>query len=222
MLLVACGGSSETKPDRVLAPCSAPHPVRTGQATHYDADGTGKCSFEASDDLLVAAMNSTDYERAAWCGACLIVTGPDDEIIVRVVDKCPGCKPGDLDLSHEAFAMLAPLSAGRIPITWLSVPCEVAGPIAYRFKARSNAYWTGIQLRNHRYPIASLEARDPAGNYRGITRADYNYFVTTKGLGPGPYTFRVTDTRGHILEDTGVVLGDAVARTGAAQFPFCP
>jgi hypothetical protein len=33
---------------------------------------------------------------------------------------------------------------------------------------------------------------------------------------------RVTDARGHVLEDTAVALGDNVTRSGAAQLPSCP
>jgi expansin (peptidoglycan-binding protein) len=171
---------------------------------------------------MVAAMNHTDYTGAAWCGACVLVTGPSGDVTVRIVDSCPGCKVGDLDLSKEAFAKIAPLSAGRVKITWEPTPCDVAGPISYHFKDGSNAYWTAIQIRNHRYGIATLEAGDAAGTYTPINRVDYNYFVSTKGLGPGPYTLRVTDTRANVLEDVNIALGDSVSRDGAEQFPMCP
>lgn len=206
----------------------SPEPCRndvgpfTGEGTYYDADGSGNCSFEASGDLMVAAMNAADYNHAAWCGSCVAVTGPMGEVTVRVVDQCPGCAAGDLDLSREAFAKIAALSAGRVPISWRPVPCDVSGPIAYHFKDGSNAFWTAIQIRNHRYAISSLEALDAAGAYTKIDRADYNYFVATKGLGPGPYTLRITDTRANVVEDTSIALGDSVSRQGAAQFPLCP
>jgi hypothetical protein len=32
----------------------------------------------------------------------------------------------------------------------------------------------------------------------------------------------VTDTRGHMLDDTGIELGDNVTRSGSSQFPSCP
>lgn len=171
---------------------------------------------------MVAAINAADYATASWCGACLEVTGPSGKVIVRVVDKCPGCAHGDLDLSSEAFAKLSPLSAGRIPITWREVACDVQGPISYQFKDGSNAFWTAIQIRNHRYPIARVEAMSSGGAFEPIARVDYNYFVDTSGLGPGPYTLRVTDTRGHAIEDASIALGDDVARAGASQFPVCP
>ncbi len=49
-----------------------------------------------------------------------------------------------------------------------------------------------------------------------------NHFVAEGGLGVGPYALRVTDTRGHVVEDTGIAVGDDVTRTGAGQFPVCP
>lgn len=204
--------------------CTAAPAPESGSGTYYAADGTGACGFDASPgDLMVAAMNADDYDHAAWCGACLEVDGPaGSHVTVRVVDLCPGCSHGDLDLSEQAFAALSPLSAGRIAITWHEVACDVSGPVDYHFKDGSNAYWTAIQLRNHRYPIATLQAEDGAGTWTEISRVDYNYFVDTSGLGPGPYTLRVTDARGQGLEDQGITLGASVDRAGAAQFASCP
>src|SRR5436190_1219322 len=97
-LVVGCGRSDDggSPPP---AECSAPVEA-AGEGTYYDADGTGNCSFDASpNDLMVAAMNDADYHTAAWCGACVAVTGPAGTVTVRVVDRCPGCASGDLDLS---------------------------------------------------------------------------------------------------------------------------
>jgi len=190
----------------------------TGVATYYDATGIGSCSLEP--ERRVAALSAADYDHAAWCGACLAVAGPLGEVVVRVVDQCPGCKHGDLDLSREAFAAIAPLSGGRTKVTWRIVACPVTGPVTYQIKRGSNAFWTAIQLRNHRTPIARLEARDAQGAYRAIARGDDNYFVA-RGLGPGPYALRVRDIHGRVLDDA-IAAGDGVARPGAAQFPDCP
>jgi expansin (peptidoglycan-binding protein) len=202
--------------------CTAARAPLSGEATYYAADGSGNCSFAASSDHLVAAINAPDYMMASWCGACVAVTGPMGEVTVRIVDKCPGCAHGDLDLSEEAFARISPLSAGRVAITWREVACDVTGPIKYQWKNGSNAFYAAIQLRNHRYPIAKLEAQNAGGTYDAIARVEYNYFVDTTGLGAGPFALRVTDTRGHVLEDTAIALGDDVERSGAAQFPVCP
>jgi expansin (peptidoglycan-binding protein) len=221
LVIAACGGGDDDAAV-VGGSCDAARPEASGDGTYYAATGAGNCSFDASpDDLMVAALNAPDYDDAAWCGACVEVTGPSGTVTVRIVDQCPECQSGDLDLSREAFERIAPLSAGRVAITWHEVACDVAGPIEYRFKDGSSQYWTAIQIRNHRYPIATVEAQiDDA--WQDIPRVDYNYFVDDDGLGPGPYTLRVTDTRGHIVEDTGIAVGDAVTRTGAAQLPVCP
>ena len=222
--LAACGACSshEAPPDAVIG-CTGDPISEIGEGTYYDADGTGNCSFDPSpEDRMVAALDAPDYAHAAWCGACLAVRGPAGEVVVRVVDQCPGCKHGDLDLSREAFAQLAPLSAGRVRIAWHEVPCPVSGPIAYQLKDGSNASWIAIQLRNHRYAIEKLEARGSSGTYQAIARADYNYFVAPNGLGAGPFALRVTDVHGHVLDDGAITLGSAVSRPGAAQVPTCP
>jgi expansin (peptidoglycan-binding protein) len=95
----------------------------SGEATYYAADGTGACGFAASpNDLFVAAMNKAQYAKSV-CGKCVSVTGPKGTVKVRIVDLCPGCSFGSLDLSEQAFAKISPLSAGRVKITWSFVPC---------------------------------------------------------------------------------------------------
>ena len=97
--------------------------VFSGQATYYNADGTGACGFKATpNDLDVAAMNGSQYKKS-WCGQCVLVTGPKGTVKVRIVDLCPGCAFGGLDLSEQAFGAISPLSAGRVKITWYTVPC---------------------------------------------------------------------------------------------------
>jgi expansin (peptidoglycan-binding protein) len=222
LLFAACDDGSIDETDPIGGSCEAAPADATGEATFYDATGAGNCSFDPSPgDLLVGAMNATDYGTADWCGGCVEVDGPDGSVVVRIVDQCPGCAKGDVDLSREAFAMIAPLSAGRVDITWREAPCEVDGPVEYHFQDGANEFYTALQLRNHRYPIATLEA-EVDGAYREIERLEYNYFVEPDGLGDGPYKLRVTDVRGHVLEDDGIELGDDVSRSGAAQFPLCP
>ena len=62
-------------------------------------------SGPSPQDLMVAAMNAEEYDNAAYCGAYVHgVTGPKGEVTVRIVDLCPECRAGHLDLSQEAFA----------------------------------------------------------------------------------------------------------------------
>ena len=199
-------------------------PAHTGEGTYYGfADGSGNCMFPATpSDLDVGAMNHTDYADSAACGMCAQVAGPDGTLNIRIVDQCPECKPGDIDFSTSAFAKLAALSRGRVPISWTYLPCAVSGPVVYHFKDGSNQWWTAVQIRNHRFGITRFEYLDSNGQWQSVPRLDYNYFVAAAGMGPGPYTVRVTDVNGATLEDSGVVLtpdGDCV---GTNQFPDCP
>ena len=110
-------GGSEASAD------AAPAVDYSGEATYYAADGTGACGFKASpNDLNVAALNKSQYAKS-WCGQCALVTGPKGSVKVRIVDLCPGCARGDLDLSQQAFTAIAALSAGRVKITWHVVAC---------------------------------------------------------------------------------------------------
>lgn len=93
-----------------------------GEATYYDANGTGACGFPASSDFMVAAINDEQYSKAN-CGRCVSVTGPRGTVVVRIVDKCPGCSFGDVDLSQTAFGKIAKLADGRIDIKWHFVDC---------------------------------------------------------------------------------------------------
>lgn len=101
---------------------AAPVEEEEGEATYYDANGTGACGFPASTDYYVVAMNGVEYDKDN-CGSCIEVTGPKGTVTVRIVDKCPGCGQGDLDLSITAFTKIADKSAGRVPVSWHYTEC---------------------------------------------------------------------------------------------------
>jgi expansin (peptidoglycan-binding protein) len=211
-------------PGVTIAQCPDTAVIHTGEATYYTfADGGGACLFDPTpQDLMVGAMNQVDYDGSQVCGECVSLTGPNATILIRIVDLCPGCKQGDIDLSPLAFSRIADTALGRVPIRWQVVPCAVAGPIIYHFKDGSNQWWTAIQIRNHVNPILSLEYLTGQGIFKSVNRVNYNYFVEQSGMGPGPYTFRVTDVYGHTLIDSGIVGGDNTSAPGHAQFPTCP
>ncbi len=200
-----------------------PNPIHQGIATYYYATGEGACSFDASPgNMMVTAMNAEEYNNSAVCGSYIHVAGPLGEVTVRVVDLCPECKAGHLDLSQEAFAAIADLPQGRVDITWQVVagPQTQSDPIAYRFKDGSNQWWTAVQVRNHRTPIAKFEYRTDGGQWVSVGRTSYNYFVQSgPGMGPGPYTFRVTDNYGNELIDSGIPHVEDGTVNGAKQFP---
>lgn len=175
----------------------------SGEATFYDPNGNGNCSFGTS--VLgrdIAALNNPDYNLAAWCGACAEVTGPKGKITVFIQDRCPECKSGDLDLNPEAFDKIADHAAGRVKITWNFVSCDVTGPVKYHFKEGSSAGWTAVQILNHRLPVAKFEySRDNGVTWKTVSRVEYNYFLEESGFGPNITVVRITSPTGETLED---------------------
>jgi expansin (peptidoglycan-binding protein) len=222
-----CTGCSEKEIAVVPEPLRCPDApvVHTGLATFYTfANGGGNCSFDPTPhDLMVGAMNTVDYAGSRICGSCVEVTGPSNNtIIIRIVDRCPGCSQGSIDLSPLAFSLLADTTLGIIPIRWKLIPCNVSGPIVYHFKEGSNQWWTAVQVRNHRHPVLSLEYLNAQETYKPVSRLEYNYFVEPTGMGPGPFIFRVMDIYGHVLVDSGIVHIENGDVPGHAQLPPCP
>ncbi len=206
LALTGCGGDdadgSDGKGGGGSTPTIALGEERTGEGTYYDADGSGACSFDPSPDALdVAALNAVDWAGSAHCGACADVEGPNGSVLVRIVDLCPECKSGDLDLSPQAFEKIAPLELGRVPISWQLVSCDVPDHMRYRYKDGSNQWWTAVQILDHRVPIEKVEWSSDGETFQALERMDYNYFLAEDGFGPDAVTLRVTGVTGSAVTD---------------------
>ena len=190
-----------------------------GVATEYSAaDGNGACLFGPAANMMIAAMNYTDYESAKACGDYVLVRAANGaSITVLITNECPlPCAPGQLDLSQQAFAKLADPAAGRIPITWKLVSPSLSNTISIRYKTGSSQYWCGIQVIGHRNPVARLEVHT-SGGWRSLPRTEYNYFLSADGAGCGS-TIRVTDIYGQQLTIGGITVSPDVAQPTAVQF----
>lgn len=211
--------------------------VHQGHATYYTfADGTGSCMLEKlPEPQYVGALNRFDYyspiiegkeyPQATLCGAYAQVNGSKGSIIIKIVDLCPddGCAKGHIDLSPEAFDAVGNLSDGYISISWQLLSKSLTGPLSFRYKDGSSQWWTGVQLRNHRNPVATLEVRQ-GNRWKKLVRTSYNYFLASNGLGPGYHTFRITDIFGNSLIETSSYYldkyhADPIDWLGKNQFP---
>lgn len=196
--------------------------IHQGVATFYDfADGSGVCGYPASTgNQMVVALDAPELAATAMCGACIEVSGPKGKATVLVVNGCPECEVGHLDLSPQAYDVVAKGYSGVPPITWKYVPCDVPGPIKYAYFKGSSTAFAWVQVRNHRHPIAKLEAKIADGSFVTLERADWGYFKATN-LPAGGQTYRATDIYGNVLVDTGIAVIDEGEVAGKAQFPSC-
>ena len=198
--------------------------VHTGEGTFYGGGYEGGCAMldPVSRDYWIVAMNLADYNDAQLAGAYIQVTGELGTINMLVTDLLPEGKKGDLDLYTDAFPLIAPVEKGRVPVSWKIIPLDSAedAPMSYKFKEGSSPFWCGVQVRNHRYPITKLEYLNDKGEFVEINRRPYNYFESMD-MGPGPYTFRITDIYGQQVIDRDIPLSedDTVIYQGHAQLP---
>jgi expansin len=201
----------------------------TGTATHYVLSGTGNCSYPSPPaDGLFVAMSPSEYDGAAACGSYVQVSGPDGSVTAEVIDQCPPCAAGHVDLSEAAFSRIAPLSAGLVPVSYRTIADPaLPGPVSLRVKEGSSPYWLALLAQNTGNPLASVQVEGASGGWQDLARADYNYWLAASGAGPGPFTVRLTDTAGHqvtvhdIALAPGVVQGTGIAMygSGAAAGP---
>ncbi|CAF0856596.1 unnamed protein product [Rotaria sordida] len=110
-----------------------------GQATYYNETkvssdystcGTERARSLNEDDEIIytAALNQAQFDpytvdgipsNNPICQKKALVKGPQGEIIVRFVDRCPECKEGDLGLTEEAFlAVNGELGTGETNVEW--------------------------------------------------------------------------------------------------------
>jgi expansin (peptidoglycan-binding protein) len=185
--------------DAPLAGKIKPGVTRSGPATFYASDGGGACSYDPGPDPLTVAMNWSDYEDSKACGAYILVKAANGKsITVRVTNLCPApCRVGQLDLSREAFALLADPKAGEIPVTWTLVSPPLDKKISLRHKTGSSRYWCGIQVIDHRNPVARLEVQ-AGGQWKELRRMEYDYFLSENGTGCGG-AVAITDIYGERL-----------------------
>ncbi|GAA5810056.1 hypothetical protein MFLAVUS_003474 [Mucor flavus] len=122
--------TTTTKSSTTAAPTSP-----AGSGTVYSGDGTwfdiglGSCGQVNTDDELVAALNAPQMMNGAnpnnnpMCGRMIKVTNPatNKSVTVKIVDTCPPCVSGSVDLSPAAFSAISNLDVGRIKINWIYV-----------------------------------------------------------------------------------------------------
>ncbi|SNY29700.1 expansin EXLX1 family cellulose-binding protein [Paractinoplanes atraurantiacus] len=204
------------------AACAAPPSTSAskGKATYFSLDGTlGNCSFPSApaDDLFVALGQTNQYSEGAACGTYIDVKGPKGSTRVKVIDSCPECPVGHLDLSLTAFKKIGVQSDGIIPITYKTVPnAAVPGPISVRVKEGSSQYWLSVLIDNHSNQLASVKIAGSGGTFKSAEHEDFNYWTLPSGAGNGPFKIKITDIYGNSVTVPNIKLAEGkTQKTGA-------
>ncbi|ORX57303.1 hypothetical protein BCR36DRAFT_580713 [Piromyces finnis] len=135
---------------------SLPHPLNKrideslsgqGDVTYYGEGGSdpaptgpeggspGACGVAPRNNKYFAALNYIQYgeysnpNNSVVCRRCVKVKYGSNEVVVEIVDKCPVCQSGDIDLSPTAFTELfGSLDVGRVHnVNWNEVSCDELG-----------------------------------------------------------------------------------------------
>ncbi|KAK4171190.1 RlpA-like double-psi beta-barrel-protein domain-containing protein-containing protein [Triangularia setosa] len=111
----------------LAAPANA-FSATSGDFTHYSPSiGLGACGQLHQDSELVAAISYAVFDPKTpggnpnnnlLCGRRIRANFEGKSVEVIVVDRCPSCSAGSLDLSPAAFQQLADLGRGHIQGSW--------------------------------------------------------------------------------------------------------
>lgn len=201
----------------------------TGEGTQYGGvagSNGGNCGiYVEEEDFLHCAMNHTQYDSSYACGACVRVFGPLGEITVKVVDRCPECKPGDIDFSTQAFIQIAKLEDGRVPIKWQFVPCEEEENIKVKFEEGTSQFYFKAIFYDIKYRINQVEYQRSDGTWHNIHREMYNYYVENAGIDEdkskiGPYVFSLISSEGDTIVTEPVDYEAGIEIDLGIQFPI--
>jgi len=92
------------------------------------------CGYVDFDTQYYVAMNYVQYDKtltnwanpnsASICNTCIKITYGNKSIIGKVIDKCPGCPEGGIDVSLPLFEKLADSRLGVVNVSWETSSCD--------------------------------------------------------------------------------------------------
>ncbi|KAF4781549.1 rare lipoprotein A [Colletotrichum scovillei] len=210
-------------------PASSSTPIgsggtKQGKSTFYGGNTSGgMCSFSTytiPSGLYGTAFSGQAWDSAAHCGACVKVTGPNgNSITAMVVDQCPECDEGHLDLFQDAFTQLGTVSEGIISTSYEFVECGITSPIKLHNKTGTSANWFSMQVLNHNEPVAKLEVSTDGGStWQATNRQPYNFFENSSGFGTETVDVRVTSESGKTITVNSVSVAADSEKEASSNF----
>ncbi|KAM0722253.1 hypothetical protein Q7P37_001694 [Cladosporium fusiforme] len=186
----------------------------SGESTFYGGNVQGgTCSFSTytlPDGLYGTAFSGQAWDNGANCGGCVEVSHGGKKITAMIVDQCPECDEGHLDLFEDAFEVLADKSEGIIDTSYEFVDCpKVSGPLTIHTKSGVSPYWFSAQVVNANRRTSKLEVSTDGSSWEEAERTEYNFFEIPSGVGSDSASVRVTSEDGSsvIVEDVKMEAG---------------
>ncbi|KAI1433161.1 riboflavine-aldehyde-forming enzyme [Xylaria sp. CBS 124048] len=90
----------------------------SGDMTYFNP-GLGSCGQTNGPNDAIVAMSPADV--VGKCGKSIKINYQGKTATAKVVDTCPSCATGSIDVSPSVFSSLAPLDLGRVKVTWVWV-----------------------------------------------------------------------------------------------------
>ncbi|DBA04143.1 TPA: LOW QUALITY PROTEIN: hypothetical protein N0F65_004251 [Lagenidium giganteum] len=203
----------------------------TGDGTAYTLGqpSSGNCNFMAWPSAAVenyAAMNNEQWEDSHACGRCVQVSCDDSRCtstqsaVVYIMDRCPECKKGDLDLSPSVFKTITGSDPSRLKVKWSFVDCPSPGNMKMCLKAGSNPHWTAVQPTNMATGVKSVSINGKVGDM--VPSAYYYKVENSGGIDLSKLQVSITSITGEVVNQSftfgGVGnSGDLPGTAGPAQ-----
>lgn len=122
---LAAGLSARNKSQNLPLPSDNGGPYQ-GELTYY-APGLGACGIESRDGDDIVSLSHTLFDAVSTsanpnlnplCGKMVRARRGEITVDLKVVDRCTGCQPRDLDITEKTFAKLARVEQGRVDVEW--------------------------------------------------------------------------------------------------------
>jgi expansin (peptidoglycan-binding protein) len=204
--------------------CITAYYVGDGTAYTLGSIESGNCNFlysgYAGAITDYAAINNAQWDALTNCGRCVTVKCVDSRCTssqsatVQILDRCPECKMGDLDLSPSVFKTLTGSDPSRYKIQWEFIKCPITGNIRYCFSRGGNGWWAAIQPTNFADGIYRMRINDMEAT---ITPNAY-YYLTNQWVNTSDVRIELTNINGYTITDR-VSLRAGECSEGTSQFP---
>ncbi|KAI1815824.1 RlpA-like double-psi beta-barrel-protein domain-containing protein-containing protein [Poronia punctata] len=91
----------------------------SGDMTYYSTEGAaGKCGWTNHNSDHIVALSAAQLGGTSACGKHIRIHYKDKSVTAKVVDLCPGCGSGSIDVTESTFSVIADPNQGRVHVTW--------------------------------------------------------------------------------------------------------